>query len=134
MIRADAVAKRSQRSAGNMLRVCCLAALVVACADSEPVERVFVLTIAKQQVAQDMRVLRVTQGDAVRLRWSTDQPLKLHLHGYDIEKSIAPGQITEFAFKAHASGRFPINVHTDESSQDHADGEHVLVYLEVYPR
>ena len=134
MIRADAVAKRSQRSVGNIFRLCCLAALIVACVDSEPVERVFVLAIAKQQVAPDMRVLRVTQGDAVRLKWSSDQPLKLHRHGYDIEKSIAPGQISEFAFKAQASGRFPINVHTDESSQGHADSEHVLVYLEVYPR
>lgn len=134
MIRADAVAKRSQPSAGNMLGMCCLAALVVACVASEPVERVFVLAIAKQQVAPEMRVLRVTQGDAVRLRCSSDQPLKLHLHGYDIEKSITPGEITEFAFKAHASGRFPINVHTDESSQGPAHDEQVLVYLEVYPR
>ena len=117
-----------------MLRVCCLAALVVACVDSEPVEQVFALEIANQQVAKAMRVLRVKQGDSVRLKWSSDQPLKLHLHGYDIEKTVTPGRVTEFAFKAHASGRFPINVHGSQPSQGHAPTEHVLVYLEVYPR
>lgn len=133
MTKVDLVSKCSQLgSAGKMLRVCCLAGLVVACTASEPVERVFVLQITNQQVAKDMRVLHAKQDDSVRLQWTSDRPLKLHLHGYDIEKTVTPGQVTEFIFKAHASGRFPINVHANEPSQEHT--EDVLVYLEVYPR
>lgn len=133
MTKVDVVSKRSQPgSAGRMLRMFYLAGLLMACTASEPVERIFVLQIANQQVAEDMRVLRVKEDDSVRLRWTSDRPLKLHLHGYDIEKTVTPGQVTEFAFKAHASGRFPINVHANEPSQEHT--EDVLVYLEVYPR
>ncbi len=133
MTKVDSVAKWSSPiSASSLLKVCCLTGLLVACAASKPVERVFVLQIANQQVAEDMRVLRVNQDDSVKLKWSSDRLLQLHLHGYDIEKTVTPGQVTEFAFKAHASGRFPINVHANEPSQEHT--EHVLVYLEVYPR
>lgn len=133
MTNVDSIAQwSSPSSAGCLLKVCCLTGLLVACTASEPVERVFVLQIANQQVAEDMRVLRVTQDDSVKLKWSSDRSLQLHLHGYDIEKTVTPGQVTEFAFKAHASGRFPINVHANEPSQEHT--ERVLVYLEVYPR
>lgn len=133
MTKVDSVAKWLQPSdAGSMLRVCCLAALVAACTASEPVERVFVLEIANQQVAEDMRVLRVNQGDTVTLKWSSDRSLQLHLHGYDIEKTVTAGQVTEFTFKAHASGRFPVNVHENQARQEPT--EYILLYLEVYPR
>ena len=33
-----------------------------------------------------MRLDLVKQRDVVKLRWGTDQPLTLHLHGYDIEQ------------------------------------------------
>ncbi len=35
----------------------------------------------------------------------------LHLHGYDIEKRIEPGAVTEMTFTARATGRFPVEVH-----------------------
>lgn len=98
-----------------------------------PAERVFNLAIEHGRVAEDMRVLRVTEGDRVRLRWTTDAPLVLHLHGYDIEKKVTPGEVTEFAFTAFATGRFPVNVHRpDEPAAAHDEAPVVLV--EVYPR
>ncbi len=98
-----------------------------------PAERVFDLAIEHGRVAEDMRVLRVTEGDRVRLRWTTGAPLVLHLHGYDIEKKVTPGKVTEFAFTAFATGRFPVNVHRpDEPAARHDEAPVVLV--EVYPR
>jgi hypothetical protein len=52
----------------------------------------------------------------------------LHLHGYDIEKELKPGTVTEFAFEAYAAGRFPVNTHSEDSH------EATLLYVEVHPR
>ena len=49
-----------------------------------------------------------------------------HLHGYDIEITVEEGKPQTMAFRARATGRFPIEMH---------GGRHtVLVYLEVHPR
>jgi hypothetical protein len=98
-------------------------------------EVTFDLKVAHGRVAGDMRLIRVKEGDIVRLRWTTDQPLVLHLHGYDIEKRIGPGAATELTFTAYATGRFPIHVHTQGGQAgDHGHGEAPLVNVEVYPR
>ena len=97
-----------------------------------PVEQVFELRIEGGEVADDVRTLRVTEGDRVRLRWTADAPTVLHLHGYDIEEEVAPGRVTEFQFEAYASGRFRIEVHGDASLP--SGHEAPLLVLEVYPR
>src|SRR5216684_3266248 len=58
------------------------------------------LKIERGQVPQNMRVIRVSQGDVVKLRWSTDQPLTLHLHGYDIEQTLERGAVACLALGA----------------------------------
>lgn len=77
--------------------------------------------------------IRISQGEDVELRWTTDEPLDIHLHGYDIEKMLVPGEDAGMNFKAYATGRFPITVHGSPGSHDHGDGERTLAYLEVYP-
>ncbi|MGH6905578.1 MAG: hypothetical protein ACREIR_22895 [Geminicoccaceae bacterium] len=99
-------------------------------AKAQPVEQVFELRIEGGEVADAVRILRVTEGDRVRLRWSADAPTSLHLHGYDIEREVAPGRVTEMQLEAYATGRFPIEVH----DSDHSDHEAPLLVLEVYPR
>ena len=103
---------------------CGISSLVLA---GSPSEQTFDLRIAHGSVAKEMQVLRVKQGDLVKLRWTTDEPMTLHLHGYNIEKDAKPGAVTEFAFKAYATGRYPITVHGPEN-------HFTLVYVEVYPR
>jgi FtsP/CotA-like multicopper oxidase with cupredoxin domain len=100
----------------------------------EPVEQVFELRVEGGQVADEMRTLRVTEGDRVRLRWTADALTVLHLHGYDIEKEVGPGRVIEFAFEAYATGRFPVEVHAQGDASHHAHDEATLVVLEVYPR
>jgi len=95
-------------------------------------ELTFVLRIENGRVLENVRLIRVTQGDVVRLQWRSDRRVTLHLHGYDIEKVVALGTVTYLMFTANATGRFPINLHNDN-----ADGhghEEALVYLEVFPR
>jgi hypothetical protein len=93
----------------------------------------FDLKVERGRVASTMQLIRVKQGDVVRLRWSTDRALDLHLHGYDIEQKIVPGSVAELTFTARATGRFPVEVHTPKRGGGHSHGA-PLVQIEVYPR
>jgi len=97
-------------------------------------EVVFDLRIEKGRVAPNMRLIRVKQGDAVRLRWTTDRPIALHLHGYDIERKVVPGAVAEMAFEARATGRFPVEEHKPDAKGGHSHGEAPIVRIEVRPR
>ena len=92
----------------------------------------FDLKVEGGRVPQSMRLIRVKQGDSVKLRFTSDRRIILHLHGYDIEKEIKPGAVGAIAFNAHATGRFSIETHIT-SSTGHAH-EPPLVRIEVYPR
>ena len=120
----------------KLRHTCVLIAVAAACLASafaaEPAERVFELAIVNGKVPKAMQVIRVTQGENVTLELTTDRAIALHLHGYDIEREVKPGTVTELAFKAQATGRFPMNVHEHGRSGGH--GERVLFYLEVHPR
>lgn len=94
---------------------------------------VFDLRIEAGRVPADMRLIRVRQGDLVRLRWASDRPIILHLHGYDIETRVEPGAIAETTFTARASGRFPVEEHKP-TARGHSHGEAPLVRIEVRPR
>jgi hypothetical protein len=73
-------------------------------------------------------VLRLRQGDAVELRWSSDRSMALHLHGYNLEMQAAPGADTIMSFNARFAGRFPVETHN-------AQGRHrVILYVEVHPQ
>ena len=97
-------------------------------------EVTFDLKIEKGRVAQNMRLIRVKQGDAVKLRWTSDRPIVLHLHGYDIEKKVEPGAVAEMVFEARATGRFPVEEHKPNAKGGHSHGEAPLVRIEVRPR
>ena len=57
----------------------------------------------------------VTEGNHVNLQISSDHPIELHLHGYDLEKEVAPGEPAELAFDATITGRFAIEDHNTET-------------------
>jgi hypothetical protein len=102
--------------------------------DTKADEVIFDLRIERGQVPAKSRLVRVRQNDLVRLRWSSDQPIALHLHGYDIEQKVEPGAISEMKFTARATGRFPVQEHKPQA----AGGGHThgapIVQLEVLPR
>jgi hypothetical protein len=96
-------------------------------------EVTFMLRIANGRVPENMRRIRVKQNDIVTLQWSGDAPVSIHLHGYDIEKAVSPGAVTEMTFTARAAGRFTVESHLGKTpSGGHAHGD-VLVTIEVYP-
>jgi hypothetical protein len=91
----------------------------------------FDLNIRDSSLPEDMRLIRVSQGDVVTLRFTTDQPMLLHLHGYELEKSITPGPPTEMSFTASVAGRFPLHIHSMDmsGSMEHES----LADIEVWP-
>jgi hypothetical protein len=91
--------------------------------------RVIELTIRGGTLTAEQRVIRVVQGDAVTLRWTSDRALTLHLHGYDIEQRVTPETPVTMSFTARATGRFPIEIHSSPTGR-----EATLGYLEVHPR
>jgi len=114
-----------------------LTILIAGRASTEP--RIIDLPVRERLLPRDQRVIRVQQGDDVTLRWTTNHELKVHLHGYDIEKTLKPGETATMTFQARAAGRFPITVHsTDAGPAGAAPGreakEAILGYLEVHPR
>jgi hypothetical protein len=91
--------------------------------------RIFDLAIHGSSLPPEQRVIRVQQGDAVTLRWTSDRALTLHLHGYDVEQRVTPGTTATMSFTAKATGRFPVEIHGGDGH-----GASALAYLEVHPR
>jgi hypothetical protein len=116
-----------------ILALALIAMLSIGTADLKAEELTFDLNVERGRVPQSMRLIRVKQGDTVKLRWRSDRALTLHLHGYDVEKKIDPGAAAELAFTARATGRFPIHVHTPKQGGGHTH-EAPLVQIEVLPR
>jgi hypothetical protein len=69
--------------------------------------------------------ISVDEGDTVTLRVSSDKPMELHIHGYDVEREVEPGQEAKLHFKADLTGRFEIEDHESEKE---------LGVLQVRPR
>jgi hypothetical protein len=91
----------------------------------------FDLVLKAGALPKAQQTIKVKQGDAVELRWTSDQPVKLHLHGYDVMIEVKPGEPTVTALNARMAGRFSVEK-LQEQKSGHQHGGKVL-YLEVYP-
>ena len=96
-------------------------------------ELTFELRIERGQLPPNKRLIRVKQGDVVKLRWSSDRSIALHLHGYDIERKVEPGVVADMTFTARATGRFPVEEHQARPGGRDTHGA-PLVQVEVLPR
>ena len=74
--------------------------------------------------------IKAKNGDTVVIVVSADAPDDIHLHGYDVEKKVAPGQPARFRFKANLEGEFEIESHVAED----AGRNPLLATLIVEPR
>jgi len=55
--------------------------------------------------------LEFDAGDEIRFAVESDIPEEVHVHGYDIEQALEPGETTEFAFPADLDGIFEVELH-----------------------
>jgi hypothetical protein len=119
-----------------LLLTCMLSAVAaVPALAAEAPEKTFSLTIIRGALPAAQRVLRVNKDDAVRLRVSSDTPGEFHLHGYRLEAKLTPGKPQELAFKAYATGRYPIEWHgADAAGKTGAHHGPAFAALEVRPK
>src|SRR4029079_16417135 len=66
----------------------------------------------------------VDKGDKVVLVVRTDSGEAVHLHGYNIEKDVVPGQAVRMPFTANIAGRFEVELHPTDA---------LLAVVEVKP-
>jgi hypothetical protein len=101
--------------------------LTASAATRAQVEKAFDIALADGKPV-GAQTLRVTKGEKVVLRWKSDRPIALHLHGYDMEASVPAQGTTSMSFLASIAGRFPVSEHA------HGSGHHrAVLYLEVLP-
>lgn len=56
------------------------------------------------------RKITVDKGDLLRFRVRSDRAENVHLHGYDIEKPVAPGKPASFSVRAKLTGIFELEL------------------------
>lgn len=78
----------------------------------EPQERVYDVAIEGDAMNPDE--ISAEEGDFVMLRLTSESPVEVHLHGYDLEGDVLPGEVTELSFEADTTGRFEIEDHETE--------------------
>ena len=88
-----------------------------------PTERAFDVRVTGS--GMDPENLSAREDDRVVLSVAASRPTKLHVHGYDLEREVAPGSETTLSFRADQTGRFPI--------EDHGSGTGLGVFF-VEPR
>jgi hypothetical protein len=59
--------------------------------------------------------LKFKKGDKVEIDVVADAADEAHLHGYDIEKELKPGETVKFRFTADMEGVFELELHGSEA-------------------
>ena len=80
--------------------------------EGSPQDRSFDVSIEGGEMSPEE--ISVDKGDTVTLRVSSDKPVELHMHGYDVEQEVEPGEKAEIRFEADLTGRFEIEDHETE--------------------
>lgn len=71
----------------------------------------FAFVVRDGRLASGPALLRVRQGEAVRLSVTSNRADELHLHGYDLQTVLSPDQAAVLEFTAHRSGHFEFELH-----------------------
>ncbi|MCY4623840.1 MAG: hypothetical protein OXC99_02380 [Chloroflexi bacterium] len=110
----------------------------------EPQEHTINIELEGGQLAGSTSGWQVNADDRVTMIVRSDEPVNFHLHGYDFEENIEPGDPATFIFTANATGSFPITIHhaapgmaSGDHEADHAAGveapEGMSVSVEAVP-
>jgi len=79
----------------------------------EPQERDY--DVAIEGGAMEPAEINAEEGDFVTLRLTSESPVEVHVHGYDVEGDVLPGEETVLSFQADATGGFEIEDHETEA-------------------
>ncbi len=82
--------------------------------DAGPQERTFEVSIADGEMSPEE--ISAREGDRVPISIELGEPIELHLHGYDVEREVVPGEPVRLSFEADLTGRFEIG--NDETEEE----------------
>lgn len=91
----------------------------------EPRALVFGLTAGPERAGGPAPTLTAWQGDRVTIAIRAEARGEVHLHGYDLERAVAPGEAASLTFVADRNGHFSIELH--EPGGDHRDLAQLVV-------
>ena len=83
---------------------------------------------------KNIKTLRVDHNDEVVLRITSDREATFHLHGYDLEASLTPGETAALAFTANATGKFDFEMHTAYAGHDGSVHTHDSIHRKLHRR
>jgi hypothetical protein len=123
---------------GRFWGCCAIVFVGVALLGAASAVREFDVSIRDRHVEGGASTLRVRRGDTVLLRLRADEPVSLHLHGYDLRADVTAASTTTLRFDATVAGRFPISAHEfgaapGSAARSATHREVTLLYLEVLP-
>ena len=111
----------------RLRRIALVALLTTAGAAAAASPQSFLVELKAGRVKGE-ETLKVHQGDEVQVRLSSDRPMVLHLHGYDIDVKVLPPAPALLTFKANVAGRFPVHEHREGAGNHRA-----VLFIEVHP-
>jgi len=103
---------------------------VLAVAAQERLQREIEVRIEHRKVVAPDGAVQISEGDVIALRWTIDEPVEIHLHGYSLKVQLRPDKRAAMVIEAGTTGRFPI---TNHGWGEGSHGLDALTYLEVYP-
>ncbi len=77
----------------------------------KPKPAVATIRISGGQPVGGVRKLTFKEGGTIRFRVTDDADDEVHLHGYDVEKPVGPGNAAKFSVPATITGRFEVELH-----------------------
>jgi plastocyanin len=78
---------------------------------STPAGQRIEVQVSGGEVSGDTGRVPVAAGEHVTLVLTSDVADEVHVHGYDVEAELSPGQPTEIAFDATIPGVFEVELH-----------------------
>lgn len=78
---------------------------------AKPKPRIPTVNVKSGKPVGGVRKIEVSEGEQIRFRVTDDAESTVHLHGYDVEKDVGPGNPASFNVKATITGRFEVELH-----------------------
>ena len=78
---------------------------------ARPRLRTFAITVRGGSVRGGFRRFAVRRGERVAIVVRADARDEIHMHGYDLTASVAPGRPARITFRARLVGRFELELH-----------------------
>lgn len=103
---------------------CTLVPLASGAATKQPTATVIAITVTKGRPVGGIKRPSVKKGTVVRFVIKTDRGKEVHLHGYNLERTVVKGKPVVMQFTAKLAGRFELELH---------DPDALLAQLSVKP-